>query len=145
MDHTPSSGEEIQSEYFVGRDEAVAAFDAVDRLRDRIAALIHVSEIRTIAADELWLSPAFGRDSIAFHFTWQKRPDDVRALLPEIEAALAPFLPRPHWGKVFSMDPAAVASRYDRRESFVEAAARLDPEGKFRNRFVDRYVFGTGR
>jgi alditol oxidase len=145
MDHTPSSGEEIQSEYFVARNEAVAAFDALDRLRDRIAPLIHVSEIRTIAADDLWLSPAYGRDSVAFHFTWQKRPDHVRALLPAIEAALAPFQPRPHWGKVFSMDPAAVASRYDRRESFVEAVARLDPDGKFRNRFVDRYVFGPGR
>ncbi|MFL5771081.1 MAG: FAD-binding protein [Chloroflexota bacterium] len=141
LDHTPSSGEEIQSEYFVGRDDAVAAFDALDMLREAIAPLVHVSEIRTIAADELWLSPAYRRPSVAFHFTWKRQPGPVLGLLPKIEAALEPFAPRPHWGKVFSIDPRLVAARYPRRGAFAAAATRLDPEAKFRNVFVDRYLF----
>ena len=96
LDHTPSHGDELQSEFFVGREHAVAAFEALDALRDRLAPLVFVSEIRTIAADDLWLSPAYGRDSVAFHFTWRPDWPAVRALLPDVEAALEPFEPRPH-------------------------------------------------
>ncbi|HEX5013497.1 MAG TPA: FAD-binding protein [Candidatus Limnocylindrales bacterium] len=143
MEFTPSSGDEIQSEFFVGREDAVPAFEALDRLRDTIAPLIHVSEIRAIAADELWLSPAHGRPSIAFHFTWQRQPEAVAALLPEIERALEPFMPRPHWGKVFTMEPSRFAAAYPRLADFRRAAEALDPEARFRNAFVHRYVFET--
>ena len=105
LDHTPSHGDELQSEFFVGREHAVEAFEALDALRDRLAPLVFVSEIRTIAADDLWLSPAYGRDSVAFHFTWRPDWPAVRALLPDVEAALEPFEPRPHWAKLFTMAP----------------------------------------
>src|SRR5438128_10999001 len=100
LDHTPSSGAELQSEYFVPYDSAVPAFEALQPLRERIAALVYVTEIRAVAADELWLSTAYGRASAAFHFTWKPDWPNVRDLLPEIEAALAPFAPRPHWAKL---------------------------------------------
>lgn len=108
LEHTPSSGEELQSEYFVGREHAVEAFLALHGLRDRLAPLTQVSEIRSVAADELWLSPAYRRDSAAFHFTWRPDWPSVREVLPDIEAALEPFEPRPHWAKLFAMPPEAI-------------------------------------
>lgn len=143
LDHTPSSGDELQSEYFVARADAVHAFAALRALRSRIEPLVQVSELRTIAADDLWLSPTSGRPTAALHFTWHRRPDEVRAVLPDIEAALAPFRPRPHWGKVFTMAPETLAEAYPRLADFGVLAATLDPEGKLRNHFLERFVFGA--
>ncbi|HEU4572340.1 MAG TPA: FAD-binding protein [Candidatus Limnocylindrales bacterium] len=144
LDHVPSSGDELQSEYFVPRDRLVDAVLALDRLRDRFAPLVQVSEIRTIAADGQWLSMAFGRPSAAIHFTWLPNVAAVREALPVVEAALAPFEPRPHWGKLFVMDPAEVAARYPMLPAFADLARRLDPAGRFTNDFVERYVLGPG-
>lgn len=140
LDHTPSSGDELQSEYFVGRVDALAAFDALALLGPRIAPVLQISEIRTVAADDLWLSPAQGRDSVAFHFTWRPDTEAVLPVLREIEAALEPFEPRPHWGKLFRMDPGTVASRYAHHGDFRRLAERFDPAGTFRNTFTDAYV-----
>jgi xylitol oxidase len=142
LDHTPSSGEELQTEYFVGRGDAIAAFDAIDGLRDRIAPLLLVGEIRTIVADDLWLSPAFERASVAYHFTWKPDWPAVRALLPAIEAALEPFAPRPHWAKLFTMAPDVVRSRYPLGPTFADLARSFDPDGTFRNDFVAAHVLG---
>jgi len=141
MDHTPSSGDEIQSEYFIGRGDAVAAFVALLALRDRLAGLIQVSEIRTIAADDIWLSPASGRPTVAFHFTWKPDTDAVNAILPLVERALAPYQPRPHWGKAFTMAPPDVRAGYPRLPAFERFARTLDPAGTFHNAFLRRYAF----
>jgi xylitol oxidase len=141
MDHMPSSGAEIQSEYFVGRGDAMAAFVALLALREKLAGLIQVSEIRTIAADDLWLSPASGRPTVAFHFTWQPDADAVNAILPLVERALGPYQPRPHWGKAFTMAPSEVRAGYPRLPAFVRLARRLDPAGTFRNDFLRQYLF----
>ena len=141
LDHTPSAGDELQSEYLVARADAVAALLALEGLRDRLSPLVLVSEIRTVAADELWLSPAYRRDSVAIHFTWRPDVRRVGDLLPDVEAVLEPFEPRPHWGKLFATDAQVLRSRYERRRDFVGLAHRLDPDGKFRNAFVDQYVF----
>ncbi|WP_114855801.1 D-arabinono-1,4-lactone oxidase [Brachybacterium sp. YJGR34] len=140
LEFTPSSGEEIQSEYYVPRAQIAEALAAVMPLGDRIRPLLHASEVRTVAADELWLSPAHGRDSALVHFTWKRRPAEVEALLPEIEAALAPFSPRPHWGKVFTLDPGTVRAHYPRLEDFRSLRDRLDPTRTFANAYVDRYL-----
>lgn len=142
LDFTPSAGAEIQSEYFVAREHAVPALRALEPLGDRMAPVLLVSEIRTIAADDLWLSPAYHRDSVAFHFTWNRDQPAIDALLPEIEARLEPFEPRPHWGKAFTMSPELVASRYPRLADFRALAGYLDPEGRFRNPFTDTYLWG---
>jgi xylitol oxidase len=142
LDHSPSAGDELQTEYMLDRRHLGAAFEALAGLRTRIAPLCFSSEVRTIAADDLWLSPCHGRPSVALHFTWEQDWPAVRELLPAIEGALDPFEPRPHWGKLFTMAPEVVASRYPHREAFVELANRLDPNGTFRNEFVDRLVFG---
>ena len=141
LDHTPSVGEELQSEYFVARPDGPAALEALLAIRDRIRPLILVSEIRAIAADHLWLSPAYGRESIAFHFTWRRVPDDVDRVLADVERALEPFGPRPHWGKRFVMPPDELRDRYEALPRFVGLAHSLDPDGVFRNAFLDRYVF----
>lgn len=142
MAFTPSSGKELQTEYFVGRENGLEAFLAVNKLRDVIAPLLMVSEIRTIAADDLWLSMAYGRDSLAIHFTWLQDWPGVRQVLPLIEAALAPYHPRPHWGKLFTMSPESVQASYARLDDFRRLLGRFDPGGKFRNAFMDTYVFG---
>jgi alditol oxidase len=142
LDHTPSAGAELQSEYLVPRQHAAEALLAVAALRSRIEPLLQVSEIRTVAADELWLSTAFGRASVGIHFTWQPDWDQVRTLLPAIDAALAPFEPRPHWGKLFTLGPDVIRAAYPRLPDFVALLERHDPTGKFRNAFLDRYVFG---
>jgi len=143
MEFTPSSGEELQSEYFVPREHAAEALRAVNGLRDRIAPLLHVSEIRTIAADELWMSPHYRRASVGIHFTWRKNWPAVRELLPVIEAALAPFGARPHWGKLFTMPPQRVQAQYERLGDFRKLIEALDPRGRCRNAFLDRYVYAV--
>lgn len=142
MAFTPSSGEELQSEFFVRREDAVAAIAELRALSDRITPLLLVSEIRTVAADQLWLSTAYGQDSVGFHFTWKQRQDDVEKLLPVIEEALAPLNARPHWGKLFHAGADSVAGLYPRFADFKELAGRMDPDHKFRNEFLARKVFG---
>jgi len=139
-DATPSNGDEIQSEYFVPMDQAADAVRAVRRLADDIAPHLLITELRSIAADDLWLSPFNGRDSLGIHFTWMNRPEPARALLPRIEAALAPFEARPHWGKWFAMDAGALAPIYDRLGDFTSLARELDPDGQFRNGYLERVI-----
>ncbi len=133
LSHVPSSGDELQSEYFVPRADVVPAFEALHSIRDVLAPLVQVSEIRTIASDELWLSPAFGRRSAAFHFTWLPDPAGVAAALPEVEAALAPFGVRPHWAKLSTLGPEAIRAGYPRLADFASLARQLDPTGKLTN------------
>jgi len=138
---TPSVGNEIQSEYFVPRRFAVEALQAVRALGPRLAPVLLVSEVRTVAGDELWLSPFHGGDRVGLHFTWRPDQPGVEAVLPALEAALAPLGARPHWGKLFH--GAALDLRYPNLPEFRELATRLDPDGKFRNPFLRRYIFGT--
>lgn len=143
LDATPSNGDEIQSEYFVDRSDGPAALKALRELRDVISPYLIGSEIRSVAADERWLSPAYQRDSLAIHFTWRNEPHAVNSLLPRIEAALAPFGARPHWGKTFCMQAERIRSLYPRLGDFAELAEQMDPAGKFRNDYTRR-VLGIG-
>jgi xylitol oxidase len=139
-DHTPSAGAELQSEFFVDRSDAPAALAALRSVAGAVAPVLQISEIRTVCADDLWLSPSYGRDSVAFHFTWI---DDLPAVLPVVslvESVLLPLGARPHWGKVSTAPPAQVAARYPRLPDFAALARRLDPYGKFRNAFVDEMI-----
>ena len=142
MGFTPSAGKELQSEYFVPRQHAVEAIMAVEKLRDRVGPHLLISEIRTIAADDLWLSTAYKRDSVAIHFTWKQDWPAVKELLPMIERELMPFDVRPHWGKLFTIPPEQLRSRYEKLPEFVSLAKRLDPQGKLRNRFLQKNIFG---
>jgi xylitol oxidase len=143
MGFTPSSGDEIQSEYLIPRPRALAGIEAVRRLAAVVSPLLQVSEIRTIAADDLWMSPQFGIDTIAIHFTWLRRQRDVERALGELESALLPLGARPHWGKLFLAGADVIAGRYERHRDFVELAERLDPRGKFRNPWLERHVLGA--
>jgi alditol oxidase len=143
MDFTPSSGEELQSEYFVPRQQTFAALRAIDQIRESIAPLLLISEVRTIAADNLWMSPCYKRDSVAIHFTWKQDWEGVRNVLPGIEAALAPFHARPHWAKLFTMSHEQLHLLYEKLPDFQRLLQQYDPQGKFRNEFLDRFIFGT--
>ncbi|MGZ6624775.1 MAG: D-arabinono-1,4-lactone oxidase [Solirubrobacteraceae bacterium] len=140
---TPSSGEELQSEFFVARDDAIAAIEAVRGLAGAIAPLLLISELRTIAADTLWLSPEEGRDTLALHFTWRRRPAEVEAVVAQIEAALAPFAARPHWGKVFTAEAGTIAPLYSRMRDFRALRERMDPRGTFVNGWLRERVLGA--
>jgi xylitol oxidase len=128
MGFTPSSGKELQSEYFVARSNAVDAISAVERLRDHVSPLLMITELRTIAADDLWMSPCYKRPSLAIHFTWKQDWPSVRKVLPMIERELAPFEVRPHWGKLFTIPSTQLQQRYER--------------GKFRNAFLTANLYG---
>jgi xylitol oxidase len=132
---TPSAGDELQSEFFVPRRHAVAAIRAVRDLAGLVAPLLLVSEIRTIAGDDLWLSPAHGGDRVSIHFTWQPRWPEVSAALPVIEERLTEFGARPHWGKLFHGGP-WLATRYPKLPEFRALAAELDPDGVFASPFL---------
>jgi alditol oxidase len=140
MGFTPSAGEEIQSEYVVPRRHGLAAIAAVRAIGDAVRPVLQVSEIRTIAADDLWLSMQHGTDTVAIHFTWTREPAAVAEAVERVEAALAPFAFRPHWGKLFAADAAAIAQRYERLPDFRALAERLDPRGAFRNAWLERHV-----
>ncbi|MDF9278963.1 FAD-binding protein [Arthrobacter sp. EH-1B-1] len=136
LDFTPSNGVELQSEYLVPREHAVDAIRAVRELSPEIVPLLQVNEIRTVAADDLWLSSSYATDAIGLHFTWVQDQPAVEALLPTLEAALEPFLARPHWGKVFTPGAHDFDRLYPRLEDFRLLTKRLDPEGIFANPFT---------
>lgn len=137
---TPSNGSEIQSEHFVPFARGAEALDAVAAFGDRIRPHLHTAELRTMAADTAWLSPSQGEDVLCIAFTWRKHPEEVAALLPEIEAALAAFGQRPHWGKMSSLDGGAIAALYPRMGDFRDLVRRSDPGGTFRGPFLQRIV-----
>lgn len=137
LEFTPSNGEELQSEYFVPRAVAAQAFEELKALGGRMAPVIQISEVRTIAADDLWLSPSQGRDTVALHFTWIRDEEAVRPVVAVLEEALLPLGARPHWGKVFTVDAATLRECYPKVPEFIALAAKYDPTGKFRNNYLN--------
>ena len=142
MGFTPSSGKELQAEYFVNIKDAYPAFMAVEKLKEKVAPLLFISEIRTIAADDIPMSPFYKKTCLAIHFTWKQEVDAVMALLPEVEKALEPFGARPHWGKIFTLNPNMLQARIEKLNEFKALMLKHDPEGKFRNNFIDTTLFG---
>lgn len=141
LNFTPSSGEELQAEYFVPHERAVEAIKAVDALRDEVGPLLFITEIRAINEDNLWMSPCYGQRSVTIHFTLKQDVAGVSNLLPLIEEKLAPFNAKPHWGKLFTLDARVLQSRYEKLSDFRQLAGRYDPNGKFRNDFLNATVF----
>jgi xylitol oxidase len=139
---TPSSGHELQTEYFVPYEQGYPAILAVEKLRDRITPLLFVTELRRIHADDFWLSPCYRQSSMTIHFTWKPEWPAVKQVLPMIEAALAPFNAKPHWAKMFTMAPSRIDSLYARMPEYRTLMAQHDPQGKFRNKFLNADVFG---
>ncbi len=143
MNFTPSSGAELQTEYFVPRDRAYQAILAVERLRDHITPHLFITELRTIAADNLWMSMAYQRPSMAIHFTWKPEWPEVQKVLPLIEEKLAPFNARPHWAKLFTTPPSTIQHLYPKMPNYQTLLKQYDPQGKFRNEFLNTNIFGA--
>ena len=140
MGFTPSSGKELQSEFFVPREKSWQAIQAVERLHEQISPHLFITEVRSIAADKLWMSPCYNRDCTAIHFTWKPEWPAVSKLLPQIEAALTPFHVRPHWGKLFTLAPAHIHAQYERLADFRRLIRTEDPQGKFVNAFLQHNI-----
>ncbi len=136
MGFTPSSGKELQAEYFVPFDKAVEAIKAIQRMGNKIGPHLFISEIRTIAADELWMSPAYKQKSVSIHFTWKQHTKEVMALLPQIEKELMPFKVRAHWGKLFTLSPNVLSAHYEKLNDFRQLMKTYDPKGKLKNDFI---------
>ena len=141
MGFTPSGGKELQSEFFVPRANAVDAILALEKKKDLIYPQLLISEIRTIAADEFWMSPAYHQDSVGIHFTWKQNPGEVQKLIPMIEAELSPYKVKPHWGKLFTISPATLHLRYEKFPDFLALIKKYDPEGKLRNHYLDLNIY----
>jgi xylitol oxidase len=142
MGFTPSAGNELQAEYFVPRRHAVEAILAIERLRDQVSPHLLISEIRTIAPDDFWMSPCYQQPSVTIHFTLKPDWPAVRQLLPVIERELGPFHARPHWGKLFTVSPERLKASYEKLPDFIELSKKYDPHGKFRNDFLTKNIFG---
>jgi xylitol oxidase len=140
MNFTPSSGQELQTEYFVPRQKAYEAILAVEQLRDRITPHLFITELRTVDADHFWMSPCYERPSLTIHFTWKPEWPAVKKVLPTIEEQLAPFEARPHWAKLFTMAPSRLQSLYPKLPEYRALVKEFDPQGKFRNAFLDTNV-----
>ncbi len=140
LDFTPSNGDELQSEFFVDRAQAPEVLHLIQSMHAKIAPVLFISEVRSIRADDLWMSTAYGGDKIAFHFTWKPDGDGVMALLPELERALQPYRARPHWGKLFTMEAGRISTLYPRIDDFRDLVHRYDPDGKFRNTYLEKKV-----
>jgi len=143
MGFTPSSGKELQAEYFVPRHNALDAILAIQRLGRQIGPHLFISEIRTIDEDNLWMSPCYKQPSVTIHFTWKQEWEAVSKLLPVIEKELAPFNPKPHMGKLFTMSPTKLAGHYKKINDFKKMVAQYDPGGKFRNEFLEKNIYGS--
>jgi alditol oxidase len=143
MNFVPSSGQELQTEYFVPREKGYEAILAVEKLKDRITPHLFITELRTIAEDHLWISPCYRRPSLALHFTWKPEWPEVRQILPLIEKELAPFDTRPHWAKLFTMPPAQLQAHYTKMADFKNLLQHYDPQGKFRNEFLETNLYGS--
>ena len=143
LEFTPSAGDELQSEYLLPRGQAAAALDALGPVASQLAAVLQIAEIRTVAADDLWLSPCYQRDTVAFHFTWVNDWPAVAPVLARVEERLAPFAPRAHWGKLFTTSPVTVRDGYPRMDDFRALVRDFDPAGKFRNDLLDRYILAA--
>ena len=140
MGFAPSAGDEQQSEFFVSMADGPAVLEALRALASRLSDALMISEIRAVAADELWMSPQYRRDVAAFHFTWRNDDELVDRAVRAVEEALAPFAPRPHWGKVFHADAYSAAGAYERLDDFVALAHRYDPHGVFVNDWWRRHL-----
>lgn len=143
MNFTPSAGHELQTEYFVPRDKGYEAILAVEKLREQVTPHLFISELRTIAADSLWMSPCYKRPSMAIHFTWKPEWPAVKNVLPMIEEQLAPFDAKPHWAKVFTMPSSRLQSLYEKLPDYRELLKQYDPRGKFRNDYLSTNIFGS--
>ena len=141
MGFKPSTGKELQTEYFVGIEHAYEAMMAIEKLHEKITPHLFITEIRTVKADDFWMSPCYKKDSVTFHFTWKQEIQEVNALIPLVEAALAKFSPRPHWAKIFTMPPTVLQSRIEKLADFKELLLKYDPNSKFRNEFINRNLY----
>ncbi|MEZ4663296.1 MAG: D-arabinono-1,4-lactone oxidase [Caldilineaceae bacterium] len=133
-------GDELQTEYFVARQHAVDALRAVERLQPQMAPFLKLTEVRSMTGDNLWLSMAYGQDTVGIHFSWYNRWPAVAPFIPVLEESLAPFQARPHWGKIFAMSPDRVRSLYPRMADFQALRQEFDPQGKFRNAYIEKYI-----
>jgi len=140
MGFLPSAGEELQTEYYVAFERAGEALSAVRALGELFGETLLVTELRTVRADEQWLSGAYGTDVLALHFTWRRDPERVLPLVARLEEALLPLHARPHWGKVFGARADVLAPAFARWDDFHALAGRMDPEGRFRNAWTERHL-----
>jgi xylitol oxidase len=138
LDAVPSNGDELQTEYFLPRATAPTALAEVKRLGARLDEALHASEIRTVAADGLWLSGAYESEAVCLHFTWKNRPDVVASLLRDIEERLLPLGARPHWGKLFAAGRDELRNGFEHWDDFAALRDRVDPQRKFANSYLDR-------
>jgi L-gulono-1,4-lactone dehydrogenase len=130
-----------ESEYAVPREHVV---DVVRRLRDWIdvsgSRIPFPIEVRVAAADEIWLSTAYGRDTayVAIHQYHRLAHDQY---FQAFERIVAEYGGRPHWGKLHTLGASELRERYPRFDDFLAVRDRLDPDRVFENSYT-RQVFG---
>lgn len=131
-----------EMEYALPLDEVPAALHELRAMIDASGWRISFPvEVRAAAADENWLSTAYGRESgyIAVHRFAKDDPEEYFRAAEQIFLAHGG---RPHWGKMHYLDAAALRERYPRFDDFLAVRDRLDPQRVFRNAYLDRVLGG---
>lgn len=129
-----------EMEYAVPAENVEPAFRALVRLIDeRRWRISFPVEVRFTGADDLWMSTASGRASgyIAVHRYWREDPAEY---FEAVEQIMLGYGGRPHWGKMHTLDAAALRERYPRFDDFVALRDRLDPERMFANTYLERVL-----
>jgi FAD-linked oxidoreductase len=130
-----------EMEYNLPRAALPGVLAELRSLIERQRLRVHLPvEVRFASGDDIWLSPAFQRDSayVAVH-TYEDQP--FRRYFLAAEEIFAAHGGRPHWAKVHSLSPEALRARYPRWEDFLRIRAELDPDGVFLNPYLRR-LFG---
>jgi FAD-linked oxidoreductase len=138
---TPRRVRFVESEYAVPRESLRDVLAELRRAVPRLAGpVMFPVEVRVAAADDIWLSTAYGRDSayIAIH---QYAGLPYQAYFDLFESIVAGVAGRPHWGKMHSLDAGRLRALYPRYDDFRRVRAEADPEGRFGNQYLTR-IFG---
>ena len=138
---TPRRVRFVESEYAVPRESLRGVLTELRRAVPRLAdPVMFPVEVRVAAADDIWLSTAYGRDTayIAIH---QYTGLPYRGYFDLFESVVAPVAGRPHWGKMHTLDAARLGPLYPRFDDFRQVRAQVDPEDRFGNPYLSR-VFG---
>jgi L-gulono-1,4-lactone dehydrogenase len=141
---TPRRVRFAESEYAVPRESLGHVIAELRRAVPRLAdPVMFPVEVRVAAADDIWLSTGYGRESayVAIH---QYAGLPYQAYFDRFESIVAEVAGRPHWGKLHSLDAGRLRPLYPRFDDFRRVRAEADPEGRFGNAYLTR-VFGPAR
>ncbi|MBL1074793.1 FAD-binding protein [Nocardia sp. 2] len=131
-----------EMEYAIPREHSIDAIREIKEVATRFDTAMPI-EVRWVAPDDAFLSPAGGRDTcyIAVH---QYEGMEYEGYFRACEAVFDKYNGRPHWGKRHFQTAETLRTRYPEWERFTEVRRRFDPKGRFTNPYLERVLGPVG-